>query len=306
MMKFANVCSKIAFWAVLMLIVVGGSAFAVSDAVVEDLLAGNWEEIYQALSASEGGAVGSIDSIMLAQAAKVTNRPQECTRIFALINSKEDAEQWKTWTADMRAKHPDNANIIFLDAESKIWSNNYPEAIEGFNEALEQDPGNALCLAHLGVAYYYNHDMDNAFYNLNKAVEADPGNAWIRFYRGTVLFRQQEPEAAIADYVQCLKVVPDYVDAHMKMADVYNSMENGADSAAVHYEKVLELMPSAEIAYFRLGGCYDALERYDEAIEAYQKFIELAPTQAQPFVTSATERIQQIRQKQSGVNVEKE
>ncbi|MEO1404045.1 MAG: tetratricopeptide repeat protein, partial [Cyanobacteria bacterium J06635_1] len=63
------------------------------------------------------------------------------------------------------------------------------------------------------------------------------------------------------------------------LGNTYNDLKR-YDEAISAYEKAIELDPDDATAHYNLGNTYKALKRYDEAISAYEKAIELDPDDA--------------------------
>ena len=75
-----------------------------------------------------------------------------------------------------------------------------------------------------------------------------------------------------------IKTNPRDIMAHGNLGNVYVKQER-YNEAIEAYQKVIEIDPKQVAAYNNLGNVYAKQERHDEAIEAYQKVIEIDPEQ---------------------------
>ena len=56
------------------------------------------------------------------------------------------------------------------------------------------------------------------------------------------------------------------------------------DQAIEAYKKAIEISPDDHIAYYNLGNAYDEQDKYEEAIEAYNKAIEIMSNDAESYI----------------------
>jgi len=54
-------------------------------------------------------------------------------------------------------------------------------------------------------------------------------------------------------------------------------MKNDYEEAIVHYQKSLKINPKKTECYYNLGNAYVILERYEEALECFEKTITADP-----------------------------
>ncbi len=91
----------------------------------------------------------------------------------------------------------------------KATSENYTDAIQDFNKAIELDPENADAYSHRGAAKGQLGDSTGAMQDLNKAIELDPENADAYHRRGYINFLLKDNQGAIQDYNKSIELNPD-------------------------------------------------------------------------------------------------
>jgi cytochrome c-type biogenesis protein CcmH/NrfG len=72
--------------------------------------------------------------------------------------------------------------------------------------------------------------------------------------------------------------------------------EERLDEAVVEYKAALRIDPSKVLAYFFLGYVYHTQQRFGDAIEFYQRFIQLAGAGYDQEVGQATIALMELRQ----------
>jgi Tfp pilus assembly protein PilF len=87
-----------------------------------------------------------------------------------------------------------------------------------------------------------------------------------------VFEREEESGQALEAYRRALEIRPDYVDAHLNLANLF--MKKGFDAEAEeHYQAVLEQQPQHAAVYNNLAVIYYHERRYPTAW-AYLKYAE--------------------------------
>jgi Tfp pilus assembly protein PilF len=130
----------------------------------------------------------------------------------------------------------------------------------------------------LGVAYMNQQKFADAQKYFEKALEADPKFSVARLNLGISLLSQQKLELARQALEQATHELPRDPYAWYNLGLVYKDSgetEKGVDA----FRHVTELTPEADGYYF-LGYLLSQLQRYDEAIAAFQKVVSAFPFHA--------------------------
>ncbi|HEX6981337.1 MAG TPA: tetratricopeptide repeat protein [Balneolaceae bacterium] len=125
----------------------------------------------------------------------------------------------------------------------------------------------------------------------HKAVEADdmPADAYCNL---GILESQAGNTAKAINYLTLsLKHNPRHLEAHFNLANLFVEVGN-LDLGILHYEVCTEIKPEFSNSYFNLGLCLAEADRYDEAIEVFDKYCRLvSPEEREP----AMELIEKLR-----------
>lgn len=98
-----------------------------------------------------------------------------------------------------------NLANVYYDAQQ------YPQAIQYYEQALKIQPSNADVTTDLGTAYWYTGDADKAIVKFQQSLKLRPNHAGTLFNMGIVEWQgKQDPSAAVTAWEQLLKTNPDY------------------------------------------------------------------------------------------------
>ena len=140
-----------------------------------------------------------------------------------------------------------------LEAELLFKQKLYDSALEATLASLKLDDHNARMHQLLGLIHIAKHQDNAAVVELQRAAELDPNQPSTRYFLARVLYTTGNYAVARDQFLACLNIDPTY-------------------------RKALE----------NLGLCYEALQSYEEATEAYRKAIRLeeeqkGPKHAEPY-----------------------
>lgn len=133
-------------------------------------------------------------------------------------------------------------------------SNNYQEAITTYLAAISIAPDDPSLYYNLGTAYQASGDLNNAQIQYQKALDLDKANQ---------------------TYISTIKSLKSILADPLIQSAVNKQSANDLPGAINDYVKVLELVPDDAQTYFNLGTAYQANKQTDEAIQSYQRAIQL-------------------------------
>ncbi|MGA9997963.1 MAG: tetratricopeptide repeat protein [Pyrinomonadaceae bacterium] len=160
---------------------------------------------------------------------------------------------------------------------SSLTSGDYEKAVEFFNLAIKQNPGDAYSYYYLGAAYSALKKYDEVVAAYEKAIRLNPQAADADTYYnlgGAYFELKNYPEAAKA-LTKAIAREERNNDAYIDLGDAYSKMYNWPEAIKA-YNKALEIKPDIDDPdiYYNLGVAYDAQNQSEKAIEFYQKAIE--------------------------------
>jgi len=106
------------------------------------------------------------------------------------------------------------ASAALSVGQAGLESEDYPGAIEHFNQALALNPQQGEAYTGRGVAYLQIGDIDLAIADFNQAIALDPDYAVGYFSRGVIYWLKGEGYLAIQDFTNAINLDPDYAEAY--------------------------------------------------------------------------------------------
>ncbi len=153
-----------------------------------------------------------------------------------------------------------SADAYFRQGNDYFQQNNFGAAVEAFQQALALDPNNPAYHANLGVSYYSMGRLDEAIQSYQAGLKMSPDDAELNYLLG-------------AAYLQ----------------------QSNLDGAATALERANRSDPQLAEPYYGLGVLYKLQGRRAEAIDAFEKFLEIGPSQDQRAVDEAQRELDSLR-----------
>jgi serine/threonine protein kinase/tetratricopeptide (TPR) repeat protein len=159
----------------------------------------------------------------------------------------------------------------------------FDEAVASFEQAARLDPRSSLPLAGLVEAKVMKFEethqethLDDARRSLRAAESLSPDSPRVRMAAGLLKETASQYEQALEDYRGVQDHEPRNVDALRRIAGVYDKLHMPSEAVEA-YQKAIELDPGYYAGYHGLGVLYYYHGNYPEAARQFQKSIEQAP-----------------------------
>jgi tetratricopeptide (TPR) repeat protein len=152
-------------------------------------------------------------------------------------------------------------------------------AIADFTKAIEVNPKFANAYNNRGLVFYDKGDLDRAFADFDKAIEINPKFADAYNNRGLVFYDKGDLDRAIADYDKATEINPNYAKAYNNRGRVFDD-KGDLDRALAEYTKATAIDPKNFRAYYNRGNAWSKKGDLDRAIADYDKAIAIDPKNA--------------------------
>lgn len=179
-------------------------------------------------------------------------------------------------------------------AEALMSQGHYDQAIVTCHQALKLKPDYLPAYLTLGNTLQFQGKVEAALRAYSQALELKPDFAEVHANMGTMYFQLQSFEQAISSYQNALKYNSNLAAVHWNLGKVYQTLGK-ADEAIAAWQKALEIQPNLVAAdfNFEFGNTLARRKLWEEAIQSYQRAINLKPNWADPYANIATMRSQQ-------------
>jgi tetratricopeptide (TPR) repeat protein len=245
--------------------------------------------------------------------------PKDATSDFKEIAKVNDS-LWKDYNQrglSNAGLHKDYMVKEIVQAYSKSHNNlglyyskhgRIDDAIKEFIQSLKYNPENFASLFNLGQLYLQKQDKQKARIVLDKArkinpdffingpdqgiitqtdnyavippvITSDKGSAEYHIQQGVNYGMSGEHEKAIEEFRKALSINPENPLIYINLGNAYMN-KNSIDQAINMYERAIEVNPGIEssTAYLNLGAIYSNIKKdYRQAVEYLKRFVELEP-----------------------------
>lgn len=152
----------------------------------------------------------------------------------------------------------------------------FPKAREAAVKALEKDETLAEAHTSLGwIKWVYDWDWEGSEKSFKRALELSPSHAPAYDWYGVCLGQQGKFSEALAMLEQARHLDPlsPVIRIHIGWVHLY---AGDYEKAAAQYREVIEMDPGYAWAYFNLSQACEQQQKYEDALAAMQRSIELS------------------------------
>ncbi|MCX8160499.1 MAG: tetratricopeptide repeat protein [Candidatus Saccharicenans sp.] len=195
----------------------------------------------------------------------------------AYLKLGNTAESYKNF-AKAILLNPNHPRALYGMGLTQIKERKFKEAAEFLERAI----GNRVELKEvyfeLGTAYEELQDLARAAENYEKYARSGPANpfpAWLKLAQ--TYQRLNQPDRAIAAFREALKINPDDLNSNYNLAKLL-AETNQLDEAEAVFKKLAAMNQRDAITYYgQIMQMYDRAQKYDKAVEAARKIVEINP-----------------------------
>ena len=161
-------------------------------------------------------------------------------------------------------------------ADKEMRAANFPEAEKIYLQLLEKDQADKDARLGLSYALMKQMKLQTAYEHAAQVISADPLNARAFALLGTALLRSGEFRNSIEALYTAVKFDQKQALAIAGLSEI-EYFENRARTAYDGLRRAIALDPNEPDYYVSLARACSRLEYYNEAADAYQRFLEVSP-----------------------------
>lgn len=203
------------------------------------------------------------------------------------------------------ARTNDEAELLFQQAETAREKGRDDEARRGaaelYRRAIKLRP--AFPAAHVGLARILLDlsDYKAALGEIDEARRDRPVYPEASAVEGRIYRYAAFWDDAIASFRRAIREARGFQpEAHTGLALLLEEKGMNEEAAAEFHTAILQLSDSEPVIYQLLGAIYEKMEKYKEAVSAYEKYLELAPEgNLAPAVRSVIDQLRRQAMEQS-------
>ncbi len=174
-----------------------------------------------------------------------------------------------------------------LDRQTKLseYTKDILENIQGFlqKEADRFEKEQELnkkktALDHFDRAtlYFYRGNYELALTEIDRALEIDETAEYFNL-KGLILAELGKYEDSKAAYLRAIELEPEFSELHNNLGLLYLRMKN-VNEAVLSFEESVKKNVNNAMAYVNLGNALIELEKFEEALKAYNKALQIDPS----------------------------
>lgn len=170
---------------------------------------------------------------------------------------------------------------------------NFPKAIEAYAEVLKIDPNYAEAYNNLGIIYNQMGNFEKAVFHLQKAIAANPN--YFKSYNnlGVILYENGHFEEAANQFWKAIEIHAKNMESYVNLALVSRKQKN-LELAQKILQQAFSIDPKSPEVSYHLGLVAEEKGDYQEAIEYYQRFLQLSSRQDNSLAQKVKEHMEQL------------
>ncbi|KAG8761087.1 TOM (translocase of outer membrane) complex component [Serendipita sp. 396] len=176
-----------------------------------------------------------------------------------------------------------------LEAEALTLSGSFKYLIqdpigakEQFSRALELNPQSIHTWLKMANIHLDQSNLDESMKCFEKALEYNPKDPDIYYHRGQIYFVMNEFVKAAEDYATSTELDKSFVFSHIQLA-VAHYKSGGIQKSMVEFRRIMKEFPQHSEPPNYYGEILLDQERYQDAIEKFEKAIELEKNKPPPM-----------------------
>ena len=157
----------------------------------------------------------------------------------------------------------------------------FDDALAEYAKAAQHQPYAAQDLYELAVIFNEKGNTDSAIQLYQRTIETEPTHAQSHFALGEIFYTSGNTEAALHHYQQALSVMPSLKDTFYEPLEPYFAGLMTPDQAMPMIQKAMFVLPDDPRSYFYAGMIETDAGNTENAIQHYEKTIEIIEADAQ-------------------------
>ncbi len=179
--------------------------------------------------------------------------------------------------------HPKDSQVKKNYIQLLILKNRLDEATKLNNEVLKANAHDVDALVYKGQIQLRNNDAGGAVDSLQNALRNDPNNAVAHYQLGLAFAQQHDTNRAESEWREAVRIRPDLTDAQRSLAAL-ELQRADIDALQATAQQIITAQPYSADGYLLKCIAEAAGQKYTEAQQDAQQAMQRAPQSPAPFV----------------------
>jgi tetratricopeptide (TPR) repeat protein len=161
------------------------------------------------------------------------------------VSTQEQAQYqtFRTQQTLIKSHLPENIHMLYRSALTEMKNKHWKKGIELLDEVIELHPNLSGAYLNKALAFYQLKQLNNAIEVLNSGLKVNAINPYIYNLKGIIAREQGLFIEAEEHYQKALTIWPNYSEAHLNVAVLYELYRGEFIKAQYHYQTYLLLEP---------------------------------------------------------------
>jgi len=185
--------------------------------------------------------------------------------------------------SEMTTDSPE-AYRLYLEGKELFFRHHWSEAKTVLLQAIDIDSTFALAHHYLGIVDYWRNDPQASVHITNAMKYSDNVSHRLKLFISSYHARiHRDLPRSIELLKEIIEEYPDEKDAYVSLGLLLKFEMHQVEETVPYFERAVELDPFHREAYNQLAYAYNDLGRFDRAMWAVNKYIEIAPDEANGY-----------------------
>jgi cellulose synthase operon protein C len=222
-------------------------------------------------------ANGDLDPAMAEYASLYSDHPKDVQvkkNYVQLLILKDSLDEATKLDNELLKSSPHDADVLDYRGQILLRQGNGAGAVDSLQQALREDPNNAVAHFHLGLAFDMQHDDAQAESELREAVGMRPDLTDAQRALAKLEIQRGEVDALAQTSQLIIRGAPNAPDGYLLRALAQMNRQKFPE-AEQDMRKAAEVAPGNPAPYVQMGNLHQQQKQYAEAIKFYQHALDL-------------------------------
>jgi tetratricopeptide (TPR) repeat protein len=221
-------------------------------------------------------ANGDLDKATAEYSALYSDHPKDLLvkrNYVQLLIVKNRLDEATKLNDELLKANANDADALVYRGEIQLAHNDAAGAVDSLQQALKNDPSNAVAHYHLGRAFYLQHNEAQAESEWREAVRVRPDLTDAQRALSSLELSHSDYDALSQTAQQIIASAPNAPDGYLLRA-LTEMNHQKFSQAEQDIRKASEVAPGTTAPYVQMGNLHQMQRQFPEAIQSYQQALD--------------------------------